>query len=230
MRPSVGRSSLRGLSRISGLLAIRIMLATGCKRGESLALTWGCVDFGASHIVIKQTFNQRSELKETKTSAGMRSLYVDADTMAHLRKWKAFQAKALHLVMVDDPDGKKHPIEQTDETPVCCDCVGAMIDPPNLNRWWAGKKGASGYRDSIGFPELKMHELRHTSATLLLGNGVDVKTVQHRLGHASSSLTLDQYAHAIPANDRAATELMGAICNAPVEASARIVKVERKSA
>ena len=104
-----------------------------------MALTWGCVDFGASHIVIKQTFNQRSELKETKTSAGMRSLYVDADTMAHLRKWKAFQAKALHLVMVDDPDGKKHPIEQTDETPACCDCVGAMIDPPNLNRWWAGK-------------------------------------------------------------------------------------------
>ena len=225
-----GRSSLRGLSAISGLLAIRIMLATGCRRGESLALTWGCVDFGTSQIVIKQTINQRSELKETKTDAGVRTLYVDADTMAHLRKWKAFQAKALHLVMTVDLEGNKHPVMQTDKTPVCCDCVGAMIDPPNLNRWLAGKKGRQGYRDSIGFAGLKMHELRHTSATLLLGNGVDVKTVQHRLGHASSSLTLDQYAHAIPANDRAAADLLGAICAVPVEPSAQVVKVGRRSA
>ena len=46
---------------------------------------------------------------------------------------------------------------------------------------------------------------------MLLGNGVDVKTVQTRLGHSTSALTLDQYAHAIPANDRAAANLMGAI-------------------
>ena len=65
---------------------------------------------------------------------------------------------------------------------------------------------------------------------MLLGNSVDVKTVQHRLGHASSSLTLDQYAHAIPANDRDAANLMASIYNAPAEPSARIVKVGRKSA
>lgn len=218
------RSELRGLSQISGLIAVRIMLATGCRRGESLALTWSCVDFDASQIVIKQTLNQRGELKEPKTGAGVRALYVDADTMAHLRKWKAFQKKALHLVMVEDAPGRKHPVEQTDETPVCCSDAGSWYDPTNVYRWW------SSYRVSVGFPDLKMHELRHTSATLLLGNGVDVKTVQHRLGHASSSLTLDQYAHAIPANDAAAADLMGAIMGQSVEPSARIVKVERKSA
>lgn len=218
------RSALRGLSQISGLLSIRIMLATGCRRGESLALTWGCVDFDTSQIVIKQTINQRCELKEPKTGAGVRALYVDADTMAHLRKWKEFQARALHLVMVEDSSGKKRPVKQTDETPVCCSDAGAWLDPTNVYRWW------SGYRAAIGFPDLKMHELRHTSATLLLGNGVDVKTVQHRLGHASSSLTLDQYAHAIPANDAAAADLMGAIMGANVQPSARIVEVERKTA
>lgn len=226
------RSSLRGLSHISGIIAVRLLLATGCRRGEILGLTWSAVDFTSSQIFIRQSLNNQCEIKETKTSAGVRALYVDAETMAHLQMWKAFQAKALHLVMIEDAEGKRHPVEQTDKTPVCCSDVGGWLDPTNVNRWWGGNKskGIEGYRDAIGFPDLKLHELRHTSATLLLGNGVDVKTVQHRLGHASSSLTLDQYAHAIPANDRTAADLMGAIYNAPAEPSARIVELDRKTA
>lgn len=218
------RSALRGLSHLSGLLAVRVMLATGCRRGESLALTWSCVDFESAQITIKQTINQRGEVKEPKTGASVRSLYVDADTMEHLRMWKGFQKKALHLVMVEDAEGKKHPVEQTDETPVCCSDVGSWYDPTNVSRWWRA------YRGTIGFSDLKMHELRHTSATLLLGNGVDVKTVQHRLGHASASLTLDQYAHAIPANDKGAADLMGAICGAEVMATGKVLEIERKTA
>lgn len=53
------------------------------------------------------------------------------------------------------------------------------------------------------------HELRHTQATLLIGQGADIKTVQHRLGHSSASLTMDVYAHAIPANDEVAAGIMG---------------------
>lgn len=219
-----GRSSLRGLAHQSGLIAVRIMLATGCRRGESLGLTWECVDFETSQITIRQTLNQRGELKEPKTGAGVRSLFIDSDTMAHLRKWKSFQKKALHLVMVEDAEGKKRPVEQTPKTPVCCSEVGGWYDPTNVYRWW------SDYRASVDFPDLKMHELRHTSATLLLGNGIDVKTVQHRLGHASSALTLDQYAHAIPANDKAAADLMGAICSADARPSAHILEVGRRTA
>ena len=209
-----------------------MLLATGCRRGEILGLTWSAVDFTSSQIFIRQSLNNQCEVKETKTAAGVRALYVDAETMAHLQMWKAFQAKALYLVMAEDAEGKKHPVEQTDKTPVCCSDVGGWLDPTNVNRWWGGNKskGTEGYRDAIGFPDLKLHELRHTSATLLLGNGVDVKTVQHRLGHSSSSLTLDQYAHAIPANDRTAADLMGAIYNAPAEPSARIVELDRKTA
>lgn len=224
------RSALRGMSRISSLIAVRVMLASGCRRGESLALTWGCVDFDNSQIVIRRTLNQRGELKEPKTGASRRSLFMDADTMAHLKKWKAFQASAISLVMVEDANGNKRPGKQTDETPVCCSDMGGWYDPTNLYRWWAGEKGKAGYRDSIGFPGLKMHELRHTTATLLLGNGVDVKTVQNRLGHASSALTLDQYAHAIPANDKAAADLMGAICGADAAPSMQVVKSARKTA
>ena len=60
-----------------------------------------------------------------------------------------------------------------------------------------------------------MDLLRHTQATHLLGNGVDVKTVQERLGHANASITLDTYAHAIPENDRKAGDLIGELFSRP---------------
>lgn len=79
------RSSLRGLSHISGIIAVRLLLATGCRRGEILGLTWSAVDFASSQIFIRQSLNNQCEVKETKTAAGVRALYVDAETMAHLQ-------------------------------------------------------------------------------------------------------------------------------------------------
>ena len=51
---------------------------------------------------------------------------------------------------------------------------------------------------------LCFHDLRHTQATLLIGSGCDIKTVQHRLGHANVGTTLNTYSHMIDANDAAA--------------------------
>ena len=56
-----------------------------------------------------------------------------------------------------------------------------------------------------------LHELRHTQATLLIGSGADIKTVQQRLGHSSASLTMDIYAHFIAQNDRVAANTIGEI-------------------
>ena len=65
--------------------------------------------------------------------------------------------------------------------------------------------------------QVDKHELRHTQATLLLANGVDVKTVQTRLGHTSASITLDWYAHAIPEKDHEAVDLLGSLLAAKPE-------------
>ena len=210
-----GRSCVRGLSGLSGLMAIRIMLATGMRRGEACGLTWDAIDFEASQIRVKQSLTAHVDVKSPKTKAGTRSLFVDADTMAHLRTWKEFQAKALHLVM---PEGMAS--TQTDKTPVIISDVGGWLDPTNLSRWWGN------YREGIGFPTLKMHELRHTAATLLLGFGTDVKTVQKRLGHSKASMTLDQYAHAIPANDQDAADLLGALLSQAPK-SAHVVRLDK---
>ncbi|MEG1827083.1 tyrosine-type recombinase/integrase [Gordonibacter sp.] len=87
-----------------------------------------------------------------------------------------------------------------------------------FQRWWRP------WRTERGFEGLKFHELRHTQATQLLANGVDVKTVQNRLGHSDASLTLNWYAHAVPENDKKAADLVGNLfASKPVEP--RIIEV-----
>lgn len=193
-----GRIYLRGLNIVSNALAVRIGLATGMRRGEVFGLLWGCVDLERGAISVRRSLTSYGELKAPKSRAGIRAIAVDADTMAHLAKWKAAQAAEL----------LKLGIKLGDETPVCCSEKGGLTDLHNFERWWRR------FRDESGFPGLKFHELRHTQATQLLANGVDVKTVQTRLGHSNASLTLNWYAHAMPENDERAAELMGALLSA----------------
>ena len=75
----------------------------------------------------------------------------------------------------------------------------------NFERWWRE------FRKEAGFEGLRFHELRHTQATQLLANGVDLKTVQDRMGHANGAITLNWYAHAVPENDEKAAQLVGEI-------------------
>ena len=97
-----------------------------------------------------------------------------------------------------------------------------------FSRWFRGfcvEKGFGAYGeqepviDAAGrkrirkakYEGLNFHELRHTQATLLIGSGADIKTVQTRLGHSSAQLTMNIYAHAIEANDRDAADAIGDI-------------------
>lgn len=182
---TIDRSYLLGMSDISDIMAVRIGLATGMRLGEVLKLTWN--DLTDNVITVHRT--------TTKTDAGMRRVTIDEATLEHLLDWKDYQAEL--LASID--------IEQTDQTPIICTGSGSVTDGCNFRRWW------NEWKVENGFPDLLYHELRHTQATLLLGNFIDVKTVQKRLGHAKASTTLDFYAHAIPDNDQAAAELIGNI-------------------
>jgi len=66
-------------------------------------------------------------------------------------------------------------------------------------------------RDSLGLHDVRLHDLRHFTATQLIGAGVDVRTVAGRLGHSDPSVTLRVYSHALEERDRAAADIMGQV-------------------
>ncbi|MDA1329686.1 MAG: site-specific integrase, partial [Chloroflexi bacterium] len=59
-----------------------------------------------------------------------------------------------------------------------------------------------------GLPKIRFHDLRHTAASLMLNNGVDVLVASQRLGHAKPSITLDVYGHLMPAMQNRAADVM----------------------
>ncbi len=63
----------------------------------------------------------------------------------------------------------------------------------------------------LGLPRIRLHDLRHACATLMLAGGVPVKVASARLGHSTIKLTLDTYAHVLPAQEAAAAELFDSI-------------------
>jgi len=70
-----------------------------------------------------------------------------------------------------------------------------------------------------GLPQIRLHDLRHTSATLALGAGIHPKVVSERLGHSNITITLDTYSHVIPGlHEAAANELAAVILGHTQEA------------
>lgn len=112
--------------------------------------------------------------------------------------------------------------------PVCINSLFKFMDPNTFNhcrRQHFADHGLGEFRPAVRYTDstgrkrwckgayvgCNLHELRHTRATLLIGSGADIKTVQQRLGHSSAILTMDIYAHFIAQNDRAATNTIGGI-------------------
>ena len=93
---------------------------------------------------------------------------------------------------------------------LCCSPGGSLMRPSSVS------SAFTEMRRELGLPEgTSFHTLRHTHATWLISQGVDIKTVQERLGHAKISTTLELYAHVLPGRDemaaRAFGELMGGV-------------------
>lgn len=191
----VERDSLKGVFGVSCLVAVRLGLATGMRLGEVLGLTWGNVNLVTCSIQVTRSLDRKQKLNPPKSNAGIRTVSIDVETMRHLAAWKELQIRLFDSLYVD----------VSDDFPVICTGVASFVSLSNFERWWRE------WRSSNGFEGLKFHELRHTQATQLLANGVDIKTVQSRLGHANASLTLNTYAHALPQNDKKAAELIGGL-------------------
>lgn len=214
-------ADLRSSRRDGKVVAVWLALATGVRRGEALGLTWENVDFGRRRIFIGQQWSHDRRLRAPKSEKSMRWIGIDDGTVAFLKEWREQQAREMEIQGMD----------QGPQTPVCTSETYGFIDPNTFSRWrrqffvdhgLGHFETVTQFMPNVGrdvtrqvYVGYNFHELRHTQATLLIGKGADIKTVQHRLGHSSASLTMDVYAHAIPANDEAAAEIVGDILGNP---------------
>ena len=174
-------------------LAVCIALATGLRRGEVFALKWDDVDADRLRIGVSKAVKADGKTDNPKSMAGVRSVAIGKKLMGLLdraRKWQE------GLLPTERPAGCAGLI--------VCDETGGRASMNAFEHWWRN------WADRNGFTGLRFHELRHTHATLLISNGVDVKTVQMRLGHSSAVVTMTCYAHAIPLSDGAAAETLDA--------------------
>jgi len=157
------------------------LATTGMRRGELLALTWDDVDLDRRSITIRKALvivTHVPQLGPTKTGKA-RSIELDARTVMSLRSWRSRQAKERLLV------GRGY----QDSGLIFTHPDGRQYHPERFSREFDRAV------ERHGLQRIRLHDLRHTWATLALEAGVHVKVVSERLGHSSSVVTLDTYSH-----------------------------------
>ena len=145
--------------------------------------------------MIIQTIVGNRAVSETKSERSRRMIALDNDTVTALRAHRDAQSAER------DAFGSAY----QDHELVFCREDGTATWPRSLTRAFAAKVAAAG------LPKIRLHDLRHTHATLALQAGVHPKVVQERLGHATISITLDVYSHAIPAMQEEAASRVAAL-------------------
>lgn len=197
----VVRSVIEAAERRDPRLASMLMLAalTGMRRGELCALRWsdvdldtGTVDVTRSLVVVPGGLAE----KATKTDRG-RSVALDSVGVAVLSQHRARATQWISKA------GKKLPPSAFVFSPRVEGTT--PYRPDNVTSFFIR------VRNEVDAPNVRFHDLRHFTATQLIGAGIDVRTVAGRLGHADPSITLRVYSHALEERDRAAAAVIGGI-------------------
>lgn len=174
-----------------------VTLFTGLRRGEVCGLTWDCVDLDLGTILVnKQLQNvpgQPGEFRLVSSKNGKgRTIAIAPFVVEVLRRHKVQQAEARL---------KAGPLWQNSGF-VFCNEVGEHLSPNTVYHNF--KRIAA----SIGLPDARLHDLRHSYAVAAIKSGDDIKTVQGNLGHATASFTLDVYGHVTDQMKRDSAERM----------------------
>jgi integrase len=177
----------------------QLALTTGMRVGEILGLKWEDIDFGRKTLNIKRQLNRDPKrgfyFPPPKTKAGIRSVSLGHGITSVLLDHKQRQ---LQRQMSFLPKWVEIDLVFTEDD-------GSPIRYNKLIRHF------KDLLQKAGLPKMRFHDLRHTAATHMLINGVDILTVAKRLGHSKTSVTLDTYGHLIPGVQEKAAYIMDEI-------------------
>jgi integrase len=181
------------------LFALWAFLAfTGVRRGEALALQWGDIDWMAKTVTIQRTmsgYGSHRSVNPPKTKTGRRVIDLTTYLIEILRQ----QQKRQQLAREARGD-------KWQEGPwVFTTGNGTWLSPAHVYMRFKKLAKQSSLPD-----DMRIHDLRHTMATYWLANGVPIKVVSERLGHANIGITLQIYAHVMPGMQAEAAEHMDA--------------------
>lgn len=174
------------------------LATTGMRRGEALGLRWQDVDLKNARLSVQQnrvSVGYKVTTGAPKTGKG-RTISLDPATVSALR--------SLHKLQLSEKMARKK-TGYVDSGLVFRREDGEGYHPDLISQIFEKAVRASG------LTRIRLHDLRHTHATLALQAGIHPKVVQERLGHANISITLDVYSHAIPAMDEQAAAKIAAL-------------------
>jgi site-specific recombinase XerD len=179
-----------------------VLATTGMRLGEALGLKWQ--DVSADRVMIRRTLHpERGKglvLVEPKTKASRRTIQLGET---------ARRALSAH---------RKHQVEERlqagswwwDQDLVFCNEFGGPLQERTVRAQFRR------HLESANLPHIRIHDLRHTVATLLLQEGENPKIVQEMLGHSSITITLGIYSHVIPTMHKSAAAKLDALLNTKV--------------
>ncbi|MBT2481676.1 site-specific integrase [Streptomyces sp. ISL-94] len=184
-----------------------LALRTGLRKGELLGLQWDDVDLSAGTANIRRTL-QRTQTGglttlPTKTRASERRIALPSEGIHSLKEHREAQEAERQAAA----EGWK------DSGLVFTTPAGGPIDPANLNRSFRA------LLDRAGLRRIRFHDLRHSTATLLLEQGVELVLIKELLGHAHIGATATVYAHVRLRLQRDAVDLLGHTLHNPTEAT-----------
>ena len=176
--------------------AVTVLLFTGMRRGELLGLNWSDIDFDNRTISISRSSlylpSKGIFIDETKNQSSNRVIKAPATAIKSLRalqKWQLTQKFTLGMYW----NSSDIVFTAQDGTP---------MHPDTLSRWFAD------FIKKTDLPNIHIHSLRHTNATLNIANGAAITTVAGMLGHANATTTAKIYAHSIKSAQAAAADMM----------------------
>lgn len=173
-------------------VAIILTVFTGVRLGELMGLEWQDVDFKNGIISINRSSQYLADMgvftKVPKTESSIREIAIPEFIIALLDEYKLWyeEQKSIYGELWTNSDRL---FVQADDKP---------MHPSTISKWFVK------YVGQIGLPVINFHGLRHTNASLLVAQNIDIAVISARLGHAQISTTLDFYVHPLLSHNRKA--------------------------